>query len=367
MRAWARIGTIKGGAVSALLIAVLVAAAMSGATAASAAPAGHSPRLHLDSHIGQYSVLKTAFVVDLAGWTFDQDAPSARLTVTVWEGTQKVVAGITNQARADVDKAFKISGTHGFALTFKTTSKQTHTYCVVTTNVRGGVNAKACFKVAVAGDVAPIGQLETATTVNGVPTLSGWAFDANEPSWGPAVSVIVPNSNQGAFGSAGIVRADINKRYGLTGAHGFSLRLLGLVADGDTTFCLVVRNVGPTLISLDQAENCLTAHVHNSPYGAVTVTPTATGIHIEGWAVDPNAPTAAVTVQPMIDGVRSDPVVADLPSEDIDAANGLQGAHGFSADLPEPPGDYGVFIFLENIGLGSGNADFYPWQTITVP
>ncbi|UQX87224.1 DUF2817 domain-containing protein [Jatrophihabitans telluris] len=108
-----------------------------------AAPSVREPRLHVDSVT---VVGRTAVVT---GWAFDPDARSRAINVAFYDDGRKVVARPTESLRADVNKAYGLTGRHGFTFNYKA-SAGSHRICVQAGNVGAGVaSPQYCTSVAV--------------------------------------------------------------------------------------------------------------------------------------------------------------------------------------------------------------------------
>jgi hypothetical protein len=104
-----------------------------------------------------------------------------------------------------------------------------------------------------------------------------------------------------------------------------------------------------------------------SPEGELsTVTADYTGVHLEGFGVDPDAPTATVLVSvqfgPTWYAFRADQQGADLTPKYPGAGN----MHKFTAAIPAAPGAYPMCIYLINAG-GAGSTLSLGCSVATVP
>lgn len=74
---------------------------------------------------------------------------------------------------------------------------------------------------------APIGSLESAVAnpVTSTVVVTGWALDRGAGSAATSVRVTVDGVAAGGWVAAGVLRTDVNRSYGTTGGHGFSIIL----------------------------------------------------------------------------------------------------------------------------------------------
>ena len=93
--------------VAAVVISALLP--VSSASAAAGQPTGHAESISQNAQ----------GLIRVTGWAFDRYRPSASSTVDIVVNGRPAVRLTTNIVRTDVNRAFKINGTHGFSWTAK--------------------------------------------------------------------------------------------------------------------------------------------------------------------------------------------------------------------------------------------------------
>ena len=103
-----------------------------------------------------------------------------------------------------------------------------------------------------------------------------------------------------------------------------------------------------------------------APFGVVdSVTPSASGFSIAGWAIDPDT-AASIRVHVYVDGVAIVNAVSDKVRVDVAAAYPGYGAnHGYAETIATAPGSHSVCAYAINAGPGPGNTAL-GCHTITV-
>lgn len=109
--------------------------------------------------------------------------------------------------------------------------------------------------------------------------------------------------------------------------------------------------VGGALVGLTMAQASSPPHM---PFGHVdSLTQTATGFQVTGWALDPDT-TAPIKIDVTADG-RGMGALASAPRPDVNTAYGMGADHGFSVAYPIADGVHNVCVYAVNVGAGSGN------------
>lgn len=198
----------------------------------------HNPALHIDH------ATSTGSSVAISGWTFDPDNRGWSLGVSVYNGARRIVHGVANLPRPDVNKVYGLTRSHGFRLKFSAPNG-TYRFCVAAGNYGyGNANPRLCKMVTVNGD--PLGMLDT-TTAQAVPhgsapaTLTGWAFDRDDKSVSSSVQVNEGSTVIGKY-VADVARPDVNAAYKITGNHGFSIPITA--SPGVHTYTVYAVNLG---------------------------------------------------------------------------------------------------------------------------
>ena len=118
----------------------------------------------------------------IAGWAYDQDAPSMALPVDVYVDGVFSTTLTAGQARADVDQVLG-SPNHAFSGSLPAMSFGTHKIDLYASESQGNVSVLIGSKTVV--NSRPIGWIESATATN----ISGWAGDPNRP--GESVDIVI--------------------------------------------------------------------------------------------------------------------------------------------------------------------------------
>ena len=129
--------------------------------------------------------------ITVAGWAFDPDTPSKSIDVHVYVGAPAGGSGYectvikANQKRDDVNKAYGISGKHGFNATISTNKKGKQKVYVYAINSKSGNNPQiSCKTVSIKTDTTP-------------PSGSNMKYTVNDDGTGYTVSIKVTDSETG--------------------------------------------------------------------------------------------------------------------------------------------------------------------------
>jgi hypothetical protein len=164
-------------------------------------------------------------------------------------------------------------------------------------------------------------------------------------------------------------RPDVGAAYPGSGDyHGFSDIVANGIAAGDHTVCTYAINVGPgdtnPLLS-----TCKTVTITpRNPFGFLDgATPSGAGIHVRGWAIDPNT-TEPINVHIYVDGAVVAGLTANQHRPDVGAAHpGFGDYHGFDDVVANgiAAGDHTVCAYAINVGAGEGNPLLPTCKTLT--
>jgi hypothetical protein len=252
------------------------------------------------------------------GWVIDWDQPTSPVTVNVVidGATTKLTA---NLFRKDVATSRPAAGgNHGFAATLPL-AQGVHNICINAVNIGYGSNNSLGCKSLTLND-NPRGALESATQSNGALQITGWAFDGDNPK--AALNLTVTVDGLPHLLTANAPRADIGAKYPAAGPdHGFVATYK--LAEGSHKVCVTAHNIG---YGTNSAFPCLTGVLNFTPTAALTsLTATSTGLHIQGWASDPDT-AKPISVAVRVDGRLARTLVAN--------GNGLgHDGHVFTADM----------------------------------
>jgi hypothetical protein len=308
-------------AVCAITTAIAITALS--ASAASAASA-HDPIGSLDS------ITQTGTGVSVVGWTADIDTRDP-LAISVTVNGHPVARVLANVARPSLSVAAKLGPNHGFAVALTLPAAARDVICVDAANRGQGSNhVIGCRTVAVSFN--PHGSLDSVRSITGGLAVVGGATD---PNFAGIIDVDITVDS--------VVRGRLTANTAIHHGHGFAAQYI--VAEGRHTVCAVGINRGA---GKDAPVGCRVITLNFSPVGAiVTLIPAAGGIHLTGWAHDPDT-SAPIHTAITVNGATVGSMTANL-------AAGAHGAHGFAATYSLAagklaPGTYTVCAVGTNLG-----------------
>jgi hypothetical protein len=101
------------------------------------------------------------------------------------------------------------------------------------------------------------------------------------------------------------------------------------------------------------AAPCLTGR---NPVGSLDVVGASGGaLRVVGWAYDPDQSATEIQVAAYVDGAGVGWFPTGRPRDDVNAAYGITGRHGFDLTIPAGSGRHTVDIYAINVGGGTGN------------
>jgi hypothetical protein len=214
-----------------------------------------------------------------------------------------------------------------------------------------------------AATATPTGSIDAVSAGVGTVTVRGWAVDRAKSGTSTSVRVTVGGSVVGTVPAA-TARADVNRRLGVRGDHGYSGSLVS-AKYGAQSVCV-------TALSLtrgkDVALGCRTVSIGNpSPVGSFdSVAATPGTVTVRGWALDPDTAAAATDVAVTVGGSRIATVHTDVTRGDVNRARGVTGTHGFATSLATAAtGTQSVCAVALNVGSGSDKQ--LGCRTATIP
>ena len=288
-------------------------------------------------------VTATATAITVRGWALDPDT-TASIDVHVYVDGKPVRSVKADQSRPDVGRVHGKGDAHGFSTSVPATGGQREV-CLYLINATAGANPRLGCRTVQVGTL-PIGAVDMVTTAAGSVTMRGWALDRDTRD--PISVHLYVDGTYARSVRADQSRPDVGRAYGLGDAHGYTAT--AAVADGRHEVCLYLINApsgGNPLLT------CRTVTVTNkAPVGAVdTARGTATGIRLQGWALDPDT-TASIDVHVYVDGRATRAVTAERNRADVQRAYGLGAAHGFDVEVPATAGSHQVCLYLINQPAG---------------
>ncbi|WP_153303459.1 hypothetical protein [Plantibacter flavus] len=293
------------------------------------------------------------------GWALDPDASavSSQVHVYVTQPGGKVVGTslVADKARPDIGATFPGAGSaHGFELSIPVTTPgiyQVCSYAIPTYWKNIGANRLLECQSVNYVKAFPNGQVD-AIVADQTPTapaisVSGWTYDAGAPasSIGAHVYITDPNGvTTGYSRKADKARDDVNRAFGISGAHGFR-ESFPVTVKGTYTVCVYGIAVSSLSVGLNTPFPCQKVTFGTTaPTGAfdsASVTPTADGkatLSVSGWAVDRDLASSPIQVHFYVTRpdatVKGYPFVADETRNDVARAYPWAGSnHGFAEQI----------------------------------
>lgn len=278
------------------------------------------------------------------GWAYDPNAPSSAVKIVVYVNGKLSAYGPTTVARPDINSRLGITGTHGYLIPLEL-ADGANKVCVYATNIGPGLNATLnCRTVTLSG--SPLGTAAVSLRAN-VATVTGWAYDYDVPNDALKVVVYV-NGRIASYGMTTGASPGVDASYRITGTHGYTFRIP--LPDGANTVCVYGINRGA---GQNSTLGCPVARVSGSPLGTLD-TATVSGGHatVTGWTYDYDAPTQAIKAVLYLNGRLAAYGPTSLQRNDVNAAYGLTGTHGYQFSIPVPAGSAQLCMYGISVGTG---------------
>jgi hypothetical protein len=330
---------------------------------------------------GTVSAIRTAgtrLVVE--GWSFDPDAPTWPTTVRVYSGSLRTGDVVADGTWESLGTVYPRAGDdHGFRLDTRLTAGS-HRVCVYsfnkgtgTTNPRLGcknvtITAPPVTAVITTGN--PLGRLAGVSLDGQDVRVTGWSFDPDAPTAPATVRIVADGKELGSVVATDDY-ADVQKYFPYAGsAHGFTWR--GILPHGSYDLCLWGVDQGA---GSDTSLGCTAVTVEGDPASNprgvlddLVINPDGT-VTVDGWAYDPDVPTAATTVRIFRGSTKVADVVANgdrpgLSSYDAHAAAG--DAHGYEWTGRFPAGAQTICAYAINVKYGTTNTKLKACRTVTI-
>ncbi|WP_328842203.1 transglycosylase family protein [Nakamurella leprariae] len=274
----------------------------------------------------------------LSGWAFDPSASGESIETHVYVNG-KGYAFRADQARADVNAVFGIPGRHGFSVSVPL-SGGANEVCVFAIGRSAGNNLLIGCRTlqGVAPVVPPRGSWDGAAVDGLTASLSGWTFDPSAS--GDSIETHVYVNGKGYGFRADQARNDVNAVFGISGRHGFSVRVPLSMGPNEVCVFGIGRSAGNnTLIG------CRTVQGVVPPRGAIdAVTRSGNNAVVSGWTFDPMASGDSIETHVYVNGSGYG-FRADQARADVNAVFGISGRHGFSITVPLSAGNNNVCVF----------------------
>ena len=298
--------------------------------------------------------------IALTGWTLDPSVPTTPIAVHVYVDGAYAGQFLADRTRADVASSHPGTGkAHGFSSVVPVSTPGRHQVCAYGINQGAGTSNTplGCRAVDVsAAGWDPRGNLEAASVSGAAISVSGWGLDPDSPLAPSAVHVFVDGGYRKTL-MADRRRDDVAGAFPGTGnQHGFSGDVL--VGGGLHSVCAFVINSGiGTKNTLVGCRWVTLPGSASAPMGNPdTITPTATGLVVSGWALDPDVLGATIDVHVYVDGRGAGRAVADEQRPDVGVVFPEAGPrHGFSLAVPLSRGQHRVCVYGINVGAGVTN------------
>jgi hypothetical protein len=264
----------------------------------------------------------------ITGWAWDANQPNSVISVDIYDGATLVVTQQANLFREDILNAGIGNGFHGFSFTVPQSLKNGQAHSIkaqfhgTSTQLGNSPRTINCT----GGAVNYQGYHDGA----GCGTISGWAWDANDPN-NPINVDIYDGGVLVATVPSIQFRPDLVTAGIGNGFHGFSFTVLSSMKDGQA-HAITVKFPG-TSTNLNNTPRTITCN------GAA---PVFQGEHevancsvISGWAWDANDPNSPINVAIFSDGQLIATVLAIQFRQDLVNMGIGNGYHAFVFNVPQ--------------------------------
>ena len=284
---------------------------------------------------------------EVRGWVADPDTSGS---VLAWVLVDGVIAGVQQATlnRSDVQAAGASRGSQvGFDLTVSVGAGQ-HQVCLQSQGNQQNRPAvtPACSTITVRG---PVGTLDEVTPTSGGVHVRGWGYDPD--ATGSALDTkLFLDGVAVADATANVSRPDVGQATGAGNNHGYDT-VLPVKTGGPHTVCVLGMDIptGQANVSL----GCK-AFTLAPPVGVLdAVTPTLTGIRVQGWVLDPDATATSLPITITVDGVAAPATTANTSRPDVAAATGDGPNHGFLTELAVSSGSHTVCVAATDVPTGT--------------
>ena len=199
----------------------------------------------------------------------------------------------------------------------------------------------------------PVGVADTVSSpAPGILHVAGWAFDPNNAAGNVGIHLYV--NGVGVARSTGIYRPDVQAAYPQFHVTnpGFDFAITTIPAGVDhVTLYAINTGLGVNTVLWDG----MVFVPDPNPVGNMdsVSSPEAGILRVQGWAYDPNDPTANMGIHVYINGVGI-PYTTDVYRPDVQAAHGEAGyTSGFDITRIAPAGNDRVTVYAINVGPGA--------------
>jgi hypothetical protein len=295
----------------------------------------------------------------VVGWTFDPDHPSTSLDVALHVDGAMVGRFPTDQPRQDVNRAFGITGVHGFDIQADAANGR-RAIDVYALNAGPGSRHPVIIHQTVEVNPGDLPRGRAAVALDGErAVLTGWAYDPDDPTVPIQVAVYQDDAFVGWFRS-GLPRADVNRVLGIPGDHGYQISVGSL--PGTHTWKVFAINIAGG--ASNPLIGTLTARVGDAGgIGRVEeVTVVGSTLRLRGWAFDQHHTSTAIQVGVVVDGGPVTDFPTGISRPDVNAGYHITGAHGFDLATNLAAGRHLITVFA----IASAGAALIQSSEVTV-
>jgi hypothetical protein len=157
--------------------------------------------------------------VSVSGWAIDPQRASSRARIHVLVDGRAVALLGTTTVRADVNRAMRVSGAHGFRTTVGAGPGR-HTICV---NARSAGSSSVTVRLGCKAVLIPTrtrGSFDRVSNANGSFRADGWALDPRTPRTSTMVR-LTSDGHVVAYVRTTIPSPNVNRALKVSGVHGF--------------------------------------------------------------------------------------------------------------------------------------------------
>ncbi len=298
--------------------------------------------------------------ITVTGWAYDPNSTATSIPVHVYVNGAFGTQLTANGSRADVNSAFGLTGGHGFSGTVPAVSG-TNTVCLFALSVTGTDNTlMTCKDVSWSPEKPPAGSLDSVGVSGPNVVISGWTYDPAATSTSNTVTVKV--NGAATTITANGARNDVNSAFGISGSHGYSTSVAA--RSGSNQVC-VTANTVPRTATADLGCRTVNWSPPQPAVGAIDgMTRTATTVTVSGWAFDPSAKATSNQVHLYVNGVGTQ-LTANKARNDVNAAFGLTGNHGYTDTVTIPAGNVTACLF--SISASGGDNTLLGCRALAAP
>ncbi|MET3923483.1 hypothetical protein [Arthrobacter sp. UYEF20] len=294
----------------------------------------------------------------LRGWAVDRGTPAASIPVHVYvttpDGVTTGQAFTADQTRTDVNQAFGITGSHGFAVTLPATQSGDYKVCAYGISVSALAAAPnsplGCRTVTAGAADYPRGYLDSADFTNAKPSaalrVAGWSYDVGTPSKSIPIHLYVTSpdgSTKVVTTTANLPRPDVNAAMKISGSHGYRTSIL-VTQTGNYRVCAYGIAVtafakgNKFLGCKDIRTTAAAAPVGYVDDARIDASSPSAVVRVSGWSLEQATPSASNNVHIYVTGPDGKSTgyafTANQARDDVNAALSVSGRHGYKVSIP---------------------------------